>query len=104
MLGSRMWSPKRGFWGGNLGGSRELQYGDQGVPLSLCYESRVNSVKHIGTSRTFIIFAEKHTVFPRFCRGNSVFCALSSMNRSIHRSAQSSLLGLIYWLLTWVRK
>ena len=44
---SRMWSPKRGFWGGaNPSGSQELQHEDQGVPLSLWHESRANSAKN----------------------------------------------------------
>ena len=63
MLGSRMWSPKRKFWWGNLGGSRELQYEDQEGELSLCYESCVNGVKNVGTSRTFFIFVAKHVRF-----------------------------------------
>ena len=33
-------------FGGNLGGSWELQYEDQGVPLSLWHESRANSAKN----------------------------------------------------------
>ena len=37
---------KTRVFGENPSGSQELQRGDQGVPLSLWYESRVNSVKN----------------------------------------------------------
>ena len=40
------WCSKRGFSGGNPSGSQELQYEDQGVPLSLWHESRVNSARN----------------------------------------------------------
>ena len=40
------WCSKRGFSGGNPSGSQELQYEDQGVPLSLWHESRANSAKN----------------------------------------------------------
>ena len=58
---------KRAFWKENYG-SQELQREDQGVPLSLWYESRVNSVKYLATPRTFFIFIVKRALF----RGNSV--------------------------------
>ena len=58
---------KRVFWKENCG-SQESRDEDQGVPLSLWYESRVNSVKNEATSRTCFIFIVKRALF----RGNSV--------------------------------
>ena len=59
---------KRAFWKENYG-SQESRDEDQGVPLSLWYESRVNSVKNEAASRTLSIFVAQRALF----RGNSVF-------------------------------
>ena len=58
---------KRAFRKENYG-SQESRDEDHGVPLSLWYESRVNSVKNEATPRTCFIFTAKRSLF----RGNSV--------------------------------
>ena len=49
--------------GGNPSGSQELQHEDKGVPLSLWYQSHINSVKNKGTSQTFLCSSQNARLF-----------------------------------------